>query len=72
MSRLYYTPGKLEWHLRIPAARGNHLVISFTGGSFSSRGIVCGSYRTDNPVVRKLIEDSDEFRSGLIRVRNEN
>ncbi|MBD5227123.1 MAG: hypothetical protein HDS67_03610 [Bacteroidales bacterium] len=66
---LYYTPGKLEWHLRIPASRRNNLVISFTGGSFTSRGMVCGSFATDNPVVQTLIEESREFKSGLIRKR---
>lgn len=67
--KLYYTPGKLEWHLRIPTPRGNHLVVSFTGDSFTSRGIVCGSFRTDNEVIQSLIENSPEFKSGLIKAR---
>ncbi len=66
---LYYTPGKLEWHLRIPASRRNHLVVSFTGGSFTSRGLVCGSFTTDNPVIQQLIEESREFKTGQIKKR---
>lgn len=68
---LYYTPGKLEWHIRIPASHRNHLVISFTGGSFTSRGLVCGSYRTDNEVIKRMIEESREFKSGQIRRKNQ-
>ncbi len=67
---LYYTPGKLEWHLRIPVGHRNRLVIAFNGGSFTSRGMVCGSYRTDNEVIRHLIEESSEFKAGLIRRKN--
>ena len=67
---LYYTPGKLEWHLRIPASRKNYLQISFTGGSFTSRGLVCGSFKTDNQVIQSLIEESREFKAGQIRKRS--
>lgn len=63
---IYYAPGKLEWHLRIPTEKGNYLVIPMTGGSFTSHGMACGSFRTSNPVVCHLIESSAEFREGLI------
>ncbi len=66
---LYYAPGKLEWHLRIPTAKGNYVVIPLVGGAFTSHGMACGSFRTENPVIKHLIENSEEFKDGRIMKR---
>ena len=66
---LYYAPGKLEWHLRIPTGKGNYIVIPLVGGAFTSQGMACGSFKTSNPVIRHLIENSAEFREGRIMKR---
>lgn len=57
----------MEWSALI----GNGSVcvrVEFTGGSVTGYGVTPAEYTTGNPVIQALIEGSDYFRSGRIRL----
>lgn len=41
--------------------------IEFTGGAVNSAGIIPAQYVTDNPLYQRAIENSADFRNGIIR-----
>ncbi len=58
----------MEWRAVIPCKNGATLHIMFEGGSASTNGIIPAKYRTDNEVVQALIESSDLYKRGKIRL----
>ena len=47
---------------------GSALVrMEFTGGAVNSAGIVPAQYITDNPLYQRAIENSADFRNGVIK-----
>ena len=41
--------------------------VEFTGGAVNSAGIVPAQYSTDNPLYQSAIENSADFRNGVIK-----
>lgn len=63
----YIVKGLLEWQFLLRTG-GAELPVHFTGGTMGSNGVIGARYVTANPVIKKLIEASPEFRSGKIRI----
>lgn len=63
--KTYGVRGLLECHLSIPSG-GAAVKIHFSGGSMGSNGILPARYTTANPAVQYLIENSGEYKSGMI------
>lgn len=61
----------MEWVALIPTPC-NMMRIRFSGGSLSGYGVTPATYSTDNPAIQHLIENSDFFRSGRIRLSGSN
>ena len=57
----------MEWHPEFHAGR-TRVKVSFTGGHLCGGATTAASYETSDPVVQKVIESSDAYRSGRIRV----
>lgn len=67
MRKKYEAPGMMEWHPVIAAGR-SRVMVSFEGGHFSGRGQTPATYETSDPAVQILLESSDLFKSGRIRL----
>lgn len=63
--KTYGIRGLLECHLSIPSG-GAEIKIHFSGGSMGSNGILPARYTTRNPAIQYLIENSGEYKSGVI------
>lgn len=57
----------MEWHPVFRAGR-SRLQVSFTGGHMCGGASTPASFETADPVVQAVIESSDAFRSGRIRI----
>ena len=44
--------------------------VEFSGGAVNSAGIVPAQYTTDNPLYQSAIENSSDFRNGVIKRGN--
>lgn len=62
----YGVPNMMEFHMQAPLGNGK-VNVAFTEGSVSSRGVNPATYTTDNFLVQKAIENSNEFKRGLIK-----
>lgn len=62
----YGVPNMMEFHMQAPLGKGK-VNVAFTEGSVSSRGVNPATYTTDNFLVQKAIENSNEFKRGLIK-----
>lgn len=63
----YEVPGMMEWHPVFRVGR-TRMQVSFTGGHMCGGGSTPASYHTSDPVVQAVIEKSEAFRSGRIRL----
>lgn len=63
--KTYAVRGLVEWKASIPVGRGK-LIIHFTGGAFTAYGVTPAEYKTDNPAIQAIIENSAYFRNGRI------
>ena len=59
--------GLLEYHAVLPLGGGS-VRIDFRHGSITTRGIEPATFTTDNQIVQQLIEESDKFKSGRIKL----
>lgn len=57
----------MEWHPVFKVGR-SRLQISFTGGNLCGGAATAASFETSDPVVQRVIEDSDYFQNGKIRL----
>ena len=62
----YGVDGMMEFQAVIKVGKA-HLKVEFTGGSFSSMSRRPATYTTDNFMVQNAIENSSEYKRGLIR-----
>lgn len=46
----------------------SYVNVDFAGGSINNRGVIPACYTTNNPLVQKALEDSNEFKSGIIQI----
>lgn len=65
--RTYGVTGLMEWKARLRSGKAVFL-IDFTGGTLSGYGATPATYTTDNSVVQSVIESSEPFRNGRIRL----
>ena len=66
-SAVYGVYGVMEWVALVPVGRST-LKIHFEGGSMSGYGIRPATYETDHPGVRRIIERSEWYRRGRIKL----
>lgn len=62
----YAVDGMTEYVLRIPVAN-THVDLNFTGGLFSGYGVRPATLTLDDPIKIRLLESTQQFRSGFIR-----
>lgn len=63
----YEVKGMMEWHPEFNVGR-SCVRVSFTGGHLCSGCTTPASYETADPVVQRVIESSEAFLSGRIRL----
>ena len=63
----YDVSGMMEWHPEFKVGM-THVRVSFTGGHLCGGGRTPASFETDDPVVQAVIEGTEAFRTGRIRV----
>lgn len=57
----------IDWNARIPVGKAC-MCVHFTGGALTKYGVTPAEFTTCDPFTRRVIEDSDYFRSGRITV----
>lgn len=65
--KTYGINGLLEWHGQITSG-GIKMNISFTNGSVTAYGVAPATFTTKNEFTQCVIEGSDEFKGGRIRL----
>ncbi len=65
--KVYGVKGMMEWHALIPVGK-NMLNVKFTGGTLTGYGVTPAKFITANAVVQKMIENSDAFKRGKIKL----
>lgn len=63
----YEVKGMMEWHPVFAVGRAR-LQVSFTGGYLGDGCSTPAAYETGDPVIQHVIEHSDAFRKGRIRL----
>ena len=59
-TKTYAARGLIEWRLALTVA-GVIIYVDFTGGTMGSNGVLPGKYTTSDPLIQKLIEESEHF-----------
>lgn len=67
MRKTYEVRGMMEWHPMFKAGR-TRIRVSFQGGHMCAGGATAATYATSDPVVQAVIERSEAFRKGKIRL----
>lgn len=67
MKKRYEVAGMMEWHPMFRAGR-TRIQVSFTGGHLCGGACTAASCEVADEVVQKVIENSQAFRSGRIRL----
>lgn len=65
--KVYGVAGLLEWQCLIVSG-GVKYHITFSDGAMSATGNTPAKFRTDNPVVQNVIENSAHFKKGRIKL----
>lgn len=65
--KVYGVLGLLEWQCLIVSG-GVKYHISFADGAMSAAGNTPAKFRTDNPIVQDVIENSPQFKKGRIKL----
>lgn len=65
--KTYGVNGLMEWEALIPSGKST-LAVPFTGGTLTGYGVTPALYSTDNPIFQQIIERSDYFKSGRIKI----
>lgn len=63
--KIYGVKGLMEWQCVIVSG-GVKFHFSFTEGTITGYGVTPAKYRTSNPILQDVIENSDYFKSGKI------
>ena len=68
--KTYGINGLLEWHGTIHS-NGVNMKVDFTNGSTTAYGVAPATFMTKDELTQNIIEHSDEFKSGRIKlIRN--
>ncbi len=65
MIKRYGVYGKVEFVMSVSIAN-TCVCVDFSGGSITNRGVIPASYTTNNPLVQKALEGSNEFKVGVV------
>jgi len=65
--KTYGIDGLLEWHGSIDS-NGVKMKVHFTNGSLTAVGVAPATFTTKNELTQRIIENSDQFKSGRIRL----
>lgn len=65
--KTYGVNGLMEWEALIPSGKFE-LHVQFTGGTLTGYGVTPALYSTDNPIFQQIIERSEYFKSGRIKI----
>lgn len=65
VTKTYGVADKLEWQTDIKVGRAT-FTLHFEGGSMTALGNLPAEYTTSNPVFQAVVENSEQFRRGLI------
>lgn len=63
--KIYGVKGLMEWQCVISSG-GVRFHFSFTEGTITGYGVTPAKYRTSNPILQNVIENSDYYKSGKI------
>lgn len=69
MIKKYGVYGKVEFVMSVFIANTS-VCVDFSGGSITNRGVIPASYTTNNPLVQKALEGTNEFKAGVVRLIN--
>ena len=70
MKATFYAPGLLDLTLTIKVG-GSWTAITFEGGYKSGYGTRWATFITEDPVLSKIIENSQYFRKGIVKKERE-
>ena len=65
--KTYGIDGLLEWH-GVIESHGVKMKVDFTNGSLTAVGVAPATFTTKNELTQHIIENSDMFKSGRIRI----
>ena len=65
VKKTYAAAGLLDYKMTLNV-NGAFLRLCFSGGSMGYNGVISAKYSTDNPALQRMIENSEQFRSGRI------
>ena len=69
MMKTYIAKGLLDFRMSVEVG-GAIIRILFSGGSMSANGVIPSRYSTDNPALQKIIEGSQQYKSGRVQLLN--
>ena len=69
--KTYGINGLLEWHGVIHSG-GIKMKVDFTNGSVTAYGVAPATFITKHELTQHIIENSEEFKSGRIKLVNKN
>lgn len=67
IQKIYGVDNLIDWAVSIKAGKAT-MRVHFTGGATTARGIVPATFATADPVKQAIIEKSNYFKTGQIRV----
>ena len=65
--KTYGVKGMIEWHALIPFGKST-MSVKFTGGTITGYGISPAKFITSDPIAQNVIERSDLFKNGKIKL----
>lgn len=65
--KIYGMRGLLEWHGTVHS-KGLRMKVDFTNGSVTAFGVAPATFITSDTMTQAIMENSDEFKSGRIRL----
>lgn len=63
----YGVDGLMEWRVVLPAG-ATSVRVAFTGGTVTGYGVAPATFRTSDPILQRIIEQSGYFRRGRIYI----
>ena len=65
--KTYIAKGLLDFQMSVNV-QGAIIRICFSGGYMGPNGVVSARYSTDNPALQKIIEQSEHFKIGRVKL----
>ena len=65
--KTYGVSGLMDWTTQLKVGKGC-VTVHFTGGALTAYGVTPAKYQTSNEFFQRVIECSDDFKSGRIKL----